>query len=230
MTPASAVQASIEVFTHEGIGTVRPRPCFPTRSTMHQRQSRCWTCFVVRFASSHRRNPRPRSVASMARSRSPFLVRTFGAFRSDCALEERQPPVPDAHARRFYALDPRDSRCQFRREQPVVGRLDRQLQNRRDPHVDRNRAELAGFERCAPGSNGRLRPSASNLDRHQQQYKAGQRGAGVKSRRSGSIRSDRRLAEVPARSPWPSVRLDSRDSGATMKYCRKSASSATLSS
>ena len=35
-----ALQASIATFTHVGIGIVRTRPCFPRRSTMHQRPSR----------------------------------------------------------------------------------------------------------------------------------------------------------------------------------------------
>lgn len=43
--PASAaadVQASIATLTHVGSGAVRTRPWLPTRSTMHQRPSRCW--------------------------------------------------------------------------------------------------------------------------------------------------------------------------------------------
>jgi hypothetical protein len=39
--PAALVQASIATFTQVGIGKVRTRPCFPTKSTMHQRPSRC---------------------------------------------------------------------------------------------------------------------------------------------------------------------------------------------
>lgn len=68
-----------------GIGIVRARACLPARSTVHQRLSRCWTCFILKFASSDRRNPHPSSVANMARSLSPFFVVTSGAFRSSCA-------------------------------------------------------------------------------------------------------------------------------------------------
>ena len=42
-TPAAEVHASVATFTQVGIGIVRTRPCFPTRSTMHHRPSRCWT-------------------------------------------------------------------------------------------------------------------------------------------------------------------------------------------
>ena len=38
---AELVQESIATFTQFGIGVVRMRPCFPRRSTMHQRPSRC---------------------------------------------------------------------------------------------------------------------------------------------------------------------------------------------
>ncbi|HXJ43185.1 MAG TPA: hypothetical protein VNH18_28150, partial [Bryobacteraceae bacterium] len=44
-------QAPITFFDQAGIGTVRTRQCFPTRSTMHKRLSRCWTCFTVRLVS-----------------------------------------------------------------------------------------------------------------------------------------------------------------------------------
>jgi hypothetical protein len=41
VTPASDVHASMAFFAYVGMGIVRTRPCFPTRSTMHQRLSRC---------------------------------------------------------------------------------------------------------------------------------------------------------------------------------------------
>ena len=41
VTPPLTVQASIATFTHAGTGTVRTRPCLPSRSTMHHRSSRC---------------------------------------------------------------------------------------------------------------------------------------------------------------------------------------------
>ena len=84
-------------------------------------------------------------------------------------LAERQ-PVADADAVRPDALDPRDPRRQFRRQQPVVGRLDRQLPDRRDPDINRDRAELAGFERHAPGGDGRLRESGGPRLQHEPGY------------------------------------------------------------
>src|ERR1017187_8862535 len=69
-------------FTHVGIGIVRTRPCFPTRSTMHHRLSRCWMCLSVSEATSDRRSPQPSRMASIARSRRPFFVVTSGVFRS----------------------------------------------------------------------------------------------------------------------------------------------------
>jgi hypothetical protein len=68
------------------IGTVRTRPCLPTRSTMHHRPSRCCMCLSVSAATSDRRRPQPSSTAIMARSRKPFVVVTSGAFRSACAF------------------------------------------------------------------------------------------------------------------------------------------------
>ena len=85
VTLATAGHASIVFFTHAGIGIVRTCPFFPIRSTMHQRLFLCWVCFIVRFASSDRRSPHPSRVANIARSRSPFFVRTSGAFSSVCA-------------------------------------------------------------------------------------------------------------------------------------------------
>jgi len=64
----AAVHASMATFTHAGIGTVRIRPCFPIRSTMHQRPSRCCTCVIVSAAASNLRRAQPRSTAMMARS------------------------------------------------------------------------------------------------------------------------------------------------------------------
>src|ERR1051326_2768943 len=80
-----AYQTSIATLTHVGIGTVRTRPCFPTRSTMHQRPSRCWTWAIVSAATSERRSPQPRSNDRIARSRNPFLVKAAGALSSACA-------------------------------------------------------------------------------------------------------------------------------------------------
>src|ERR1035437_1271453 len=85
VTPATDVHASIATFTHVGIGTVRTRPCFPTRSTMHHRPSRCWTWGTVSAATSDRRSPQPRSTARIARSRRPLVAVASGAFNSVCA-------------------------------------------------------------------------------------------------------------------------------------------------
>ena len=51
-TLAGPVQASMATFTQTGIGTVRTRPCFPQRSTMHQGPSRCCTWFIVSAATT----------------------------------------------------------------------------------------------------------------------------------------------------------------------------------
>jgi hypothetical protein len=83
--PAGVVQESIATFTHVGIGTVRTRPCFPTRSTTHHRPSRRWMCLNVSAATSERRSPQQRSTARIARSRNPFIVVASGAFSSACA-------------------------------------------------------------------------------------------------------------------------------------------------
>jgi hypothetical protein len=98
VTPADEVQASCATFTHVGIGIVRTRPFLPTRSTMHHRPSRCWTWLTVSAATSDRRRPQPRSRARIARSRSPLVVLTSGAFSSFCAcrLESQFPRRRDA--------------------------------------------------------------------------------------------------------------------------------------
>lgn len=90
---STALQASIANLTQVGIGVVRTRPCFPTRSTMHQRPSRCWICANVRPATSERRRPHPSRTASMARSRRPFIVVISGALRRSwaCRNESQLP-------------------------------------------------------------------------------------------------------------------------------------------
>jgi hypothetical protein len=45
----------------------------------------CWMWASVRAATSERRKPQPRRMASIARSRSPFFVAVSGALRSACA-------------------------------------------------------------------------------------------------------------------------------------------------
>jgi hypothetical protein len=75
---------------------------------MHQRLSRCWTCFIVKFASSDRRSPHPSSVANIARSRWRVFVRTSGAFRSACAWRsDSQFPTRTPYDRTPFIRDPR---------------------------------------------------------------------------------------------------------------------------
>jgi len=91
------VHASTATLTHVGIGVVRMRPCFPRRSTMHQRSSRSWSWLRVSAATSERRSPQPRSTAKIARSRNPLSVEASGALsrvcacRSDSQLPARMP-------------------------------------------------------------------------------------------------------------------------------------------
>jgi len=96
---AMQVHASIASFTQFGIGAVRTRPCMPTRSTMHQRPSRCWIWAKFNAATSDRRSPQPRRTAMIARSRSPSVVVVSGALskawacRSDSQFPVRMPCV-----------------------------------------------------------------------------------------------------------------------------------------
>ena len=80
--PVAAVQASIATFTHVGIGIVRTRPCLPTRSTMHQRSSRCWTCSSVSAATSDRRKPAAQQDGEDRAVAESLLGGTSGVFRS----------------------------------------------------------------------------------------------------------------------------------------------------
>src|SRR5450759_2589550 len=60
------VHASVATFSPVGTGIVRTRPCFPTRSTMHHRPSRCWMWPTVSAATSDLRSPQPRRTARVA--------------------------------------------------------------------------------------------------------------------------------------------------------------------
>jgi hypothetical protein len=112
---------------------------------MHQRLSRCWTCLIVRFvrlgsaqsAPEQRREHRP-----VAQS---LLRANVGRVQKRLRPEERE-PVSHTDAVRPDALSPGDSRSQFGRQQAVVGRLDRQLADGCNPHVDRDRPELSRLE------------------------------------------------------------------------------------
>ena len=102
---------------------------------------------------------------SVRGTREPFFVRTSGAFRSACAWRsESQLPT---RAMRRDALDSGDPERQLRREQAVVGRLDRQFANGRDPHLNRDRPEPAGVERDSPRHHGRFRDSGRPQFEHQ---------------------------------------------------------------
>ena len=144
-TPAADVHASIATLTHVGIGAVRTRPCFPRRSTMHQRPSRSWTCSNVSAATSDRLRPHPRRTARMARSRRPFTVLTSGALSRLCAWRTDS-QLPTRMPTDFRAPHTGDSRRKFRREESVVGCLSRQFANRRHPNDDRRRAKATGLQ------------------------------------------------------------------------------------
>jgi adenine-specific DNA-methyltransferase len=102
------VHASCATFTQVGIGIVRTRPCFPTRSTMHHRPSRCWTWPTVSAATSDRRSPQPRSTARIARSRSPLVVLASGVFSSvwACLTESQFPKRTPFDATPFTGVIP----------------------------------------------------------------------------------------------------------------------------
>ena len=111
------VHASIAFFVQVGIGIVRTRPCLPTRSTMHQRLSRCWICFIVRFASSDRRN-RTRAGREHGPIAQPLFRSHVRRVQEPLRLAKGQ-PVANADAVRPDALYPRDPRRQFRRKSPL---------------------------------------------------------------------------------------------------------------
>ena len=119
VTSAADVQTSIATFTQPGIGTVRTRACLPTRSTMHQRPSRCWMCVSVSAATSDRRNPQPRRTARMARSRNPLTVSMSGCAEQRLRLLQRE-PIANSDTLRFHALHAGDASRHLWREQPVV--------------------------------------------------------------------------------------------------------------
>src|ERR1039458_4375540 len=160
--PAGAFQASMATFTQTGIGMVRTRPCLPYRSTMHHRPSRCCTCAMVSAATSDRRRAHPRSTAMMARSRSPFVVVISGAFSSAwaCLRESQFPARTPMDLALFTTLD---SGGQFRRQQAVVGRLHRQLPDRRHADNDAGRTQAAFLQGYAPGAHGGLGEAGPRL-------------------------------------------------------------------
>src|ERR1035437_3562813 len=98
----------VELATHVGIGIVRTRPCFPTRSTMHHRPSRCWTWPTVSAATSDRLSPQPRSTARIARSRKPWVVAASGVFSRvwACRMESQLPRRTPLEATPFTRVIP----------------------------------------------------------------------------------------------------------------------------
>ena len=153
-TRPEEVHPSIATLTQVGMGAVRMRQCFPSRSTMHQRPSRCWVCRNLSGATSDRRRPQPSRTAIIARSRTLFRLVVW--CRQESLRLPKGQPVARADAHRFHALHTSDSGRQLRREQPVIDRLSGQLANCRHPYNDRGRTELASFERRTPCAHGRL--------------------------------------------------------------------------
>ena len=142
VSQAMQVHASIASFTQFGIGAVRTRPCMPTRSTMHQRPSRCWIWAKFNAAASDRRSPQLRRTAMIARSRSPSVVVVSGALSKAWACRsDSQFPVADAL--RFRALHPSDAGGQFGRQQAIVCGFGGKLANGRHADDYRRGSELA---------------------------------------------------------------------------------------
>ena len=97
--PAAVAQVSSADLAQDGIGTVRTRPCLPTRSTIAQRPSRCATSSKSSPASSPRRSPHPTSNPSKTRSRRPFRRCRVGGGEEPLGLLEGQPVAgPDSRA------------------------------------------------------------------------------------------------------------------------------------
>jgi len=92
---------------------------------------------VLERERSHLRASQP--AAEQHREHRPVTQSLLGGdvrrVQEFLGLLDRE-PVADPHAHRLGALDARDAGGQFRRQQPVVGRLDRQLPNGGDADVD----------------------------------------------------------------------------------------------
>jgi hypothetical protein len=83
-------------FTHAGIGTVRMRWCFPTKSTMHQRLSCCWIMGYSQGAGL--RSPNPTAEEQGRHRPVPFPSDRFGIGRIQHPLRfSLAEPVPRAH-------------------------------------------------------------------------------------------------------------------------------------
>ena len=100
---------------------------------------------AVALAAAAREEPRERLQNSVAQALPRSHVRRV---QKCLRLLERQ-PVAHTNTVRPDALYSRDPRCQLRRQQAIVGRLNRQLPHRRDSDINRDRSESPSFERVA---------------------------------------------------------------------------------
>ena len=99
--PAAVAQRSRASLAQDGIGTVRTRPCLPTRSTIAQRPSRCATSGNSSPASSPLRSPHPTNSPSKTRSRRPLIVSGSGSASSRwacCRVSQLPVRTPDRRA------------------------------------------------------------------------------------------------------------------------------------
>jgi hypothetical protein len=89
-----------------------------------------------------------------------------GAAHPGCSAKSgpaASKPVPNPHAFGSNALDARDSGRQLRRQQPVVGGLDRQFAHGRDPYVDRNRTKSTALQSDTLGADGPFGEACARL-------------------------------------------------------------------
>ncbi len=116
---------------------------------------------LSRLPSNWRQSPAPLTLAAVGDSfatgrKSAILIvpSVLAPSESNWLINPNHPelrlldgqPVPDPHSFGRGTLDACDAGGQFRREQPVIGRLDGQLPDGGDSDVDRNRPEPA----CSP--------------------------------------------------------------------------------
>jgi hypothetical protein len=132
------VQASIAAFTQFAMGAVRTRACLPTRSTVHQRPSRCCKCAKVSAATSERRKPQPRRTARIADRAVPGVSRYLGCSAMPA------PAVVIANYRYVCLAFSRSSRARSRPPTRVP--------------TDRYRIDQAIFERVRYSTAPRYQP------------------------------------------------------------------------
>jgi hypothetical protein len=78
-----------------------------------------------------------------------FYFKTAEDYQKTSAGTRNDLGFPSRNTRSSSSTASASTSNQFRRERPVVGRFDRQLAHCRNAHVDRDRAEPAGFQRHA---------------------------------------------------------------------------------